>query len=74
MIPAAIRDKAGLKAGMEIDVEIDDFGIRLVPRIPGPELVRENGRWVVQPRVPQDQLPHVDVAALIDEVREQWPR
>lgn len=71
VIPAAIRARAHLKPGTELEVSLEDFSIRLVPRVPGPERVRRGKRWIIRPTVrPEDR---VDVAGLIEEERNRWP-
>lgn len=73
VIPAAIRERAGLTAGTELEVTLDDLAIRLVRTVPGPVVVRDKGRLVVRPRVEQGAVPDVDVARLVEEERERWP-
>ena len=36
VIPAAIRERAGLVAGADLDVTLDDTGVRLQRVAPGP--------------------------------------
>jgi len=36
-------------------------------------LVTRHGRLVARPTVPHEELPAVDVAALIEEERNRWP-
>jgi AbrB family looped-hinge helix DNA binding protein len=74
VIPVAIRKQAMLKAGTELDVVLDDLSVRLIPRTPRPQLVQEAGRWIVRPTAPREQLPKVDLAELIEEERDRWPR
>ena len=74
VIPVAIREQAMLKASMELDVVLDDLSVRLIPRTPRPQLVQEAGRWIVRPTAPREQLPKVDLAELIEEERDRWPR
>ena len=50
VIPLAIRKKAMLEPGTEVEIEVDDRGVRLTRAVPGPELVRENGRLIARPR------------------------
>lgn len=73
VIPAVIRDRAGLVAGTELDITLDDFGIRLERVAPGPRLVKVGRRTVARPTVGVDARPGVDVAALIEEERNRWP-
>ncbi len=73
VIPAAIRARAGLGPGTELEVVLDGFAVRLVRAVPGPRLVRVGQRLVARPSVPLDQLPAVDLAALVSEERDRWP-
>jgi AbrB family looped-hinge helix DNA binding protein len=73
VIPAAAREKAGLAPGTELEVEVDELGVRLVRRVAPPELRRVRGRWLVRPTAAKGSLPDVDPAAWIDEERERWP-
>jgi AbrB family looped-hinge helix DNA binding protein len=73
VIPLAIRQKTRLQPGTEIEIEVDERGIRLTRVVPGPELVRENGRLIARPTAPRASLPKVDVAQWIDDERERWP-
>ena len=73
VIPAVIRERAGLTPGTELDVSVDETGIRIERVAPGPKLVRIGKRLVAKPTVPADQRPSVDVATLIEEERNRWP-
>ena len=73
VIPAAIRERAGLVAGAELDVTFEDAGIRLERVAPGPRLVKVGRRLVARPTVAAAERPVVDVAALIEEERNRWP-
>jgi AbrB family looped-hinge helix DNA binding protein len=73
VIPAAIRERAGLSPGVELDVVEDDLGIRLQRVAAGPRLVKVGKRLVARPTVPPDARPAVDVAALVEEERNRWP-
>ena len=71
VIPVAIRSKAGLKPGTELEVLLDDFSVRLVRSVPGPKRIRRGRRWIFRPSVkPEDG---VDVEALVEEERSRWP-
>lgn len=72
VIPAAVRARAGLRPGTAIDVLVDDLSVRLVRRVPAPKLVRVGRRLVARPTA--KDLPDVDVAALIEDERNRWPR
>jgi AbrB family looped-hinge helix DNA binding protein len=73
VIPAGIRERAGLKAGTEIDITEDDLGIRLERVAPGPRLVKIGRRLVARPTVDAETRPSLDVAALVEEERNRWP-
>jgi len=73
VIPAAIRERAGLVAGAEIDVTLDEAGVRLERIAPGPRLVKVGRRLVARPTSSSQGRPVVDVAALIEEERNRWP-
>lgn len=73
VIPAAIRERAGLTPGAELEVTEDELGIRLQRVAPGPRLVRVGKRLVARPTVPADDRPAVDVAAIIEDERNRWP-
>ena len=73
VIPSSLRERAGLVAGTEIEVTIDEFGLRLERVAPGPRLVRVGRRMVARPTVAPESRPAVDVAALVEEERNRWP-
>lgn len=73
VIPAAIRAKAGLRPGMELEVVLDEESIRLKRTVSGPKLVRVGKRLVARPTVSGKALPSVDVAKVIEEERSRWP-
>ena len=73
VIPAAIRERAGLVAGAELEITEDDFGIRLARTAAGPRLVKVGRRLVARPTVAVPERPKVDIAALIEEERNRWP-
>ena len=73
VIPAALRERAGLTPGSEIDVTVDETGIRLERIAPGPRLVKIGRRLVARPTGSPEGRPIVDVAALIEEERNRWP-
>ncbi len=73
VIPAAIRERAGLTAGTSLEVTADDTGVRIERVAPGPRLVRIGKRLVARPTAPADVRPHIDAAALIEDERNRWP-
>jgi AbrB family looped-hinge helix DNA binding protein len=73
VIPAAIRERAGLIAGSELEVTVDDTGVRLERVAPGPRLVKIGRRLVARPTGPPERRPTLDIAALVEEERNRWP-
>ncbi len=73
VIPSAIRDRAGLGPGVEIEITLDDAGVRIERIAPGPRLVRVGRRLVARPTAHSTARPKVDVAALVEEERNRWP-
>jgi len=73
VIPAAVRERAGLSPGSEIEITEDELGIRLERTAAGPKLVKVGRRLVARPTVPADDRPVIDIAALIEEERNRWP-
>ena len=73
VIPAAVRERAGLSAGTVLEITEDELGIRLVRVAAGPRLVKVGRRLVARPTVAAGNRPTVDVAALIEEERNRWP-
>ena len=73
VIPAAVRAKAGLTPGTEIEIVVDDVSVRLIRLVPKPKLRRIGKRLVAKPTVSQRDLPPIDLAALVDEERNRWP-
>jgi len=73
VIPAPVRERLGLRPGTRLDLSVEDGGVRLSPAAPPPQLVTRHGRLVARPTVPPEDLPAVDVAALIEEERSRWP-
>lgn len=73
VIPAPIREEAGLEPGTELEVFIDDFSIRLTRAVPGPKIVRRRGRLVARPRAGTGRASEVNVSKLVDEERNRWP-
>ena len=73
VIPAAIRERAGLSPGAALEITNDELGIRLERVATGPRLVKVGRRLVARPSVGADNRPVVDIAALIEEERNRWP-
>ena len=73
VIPAALRERAGLVAGAELEVTFEESAIRLERVAAGPRLVKVGRRLVARPSASSASRPTVDVAALIEEERSRWP-
>jgi AbrB family looped-hinge helix DNA binding protein len=73
VIPASIRERAGLEPGSELEISLDDLGVRLERVASGPRLVKVGRRTVARPTVGVDQRPAIDLAALIEDERNRWP-
>ena len=73
VIPAAVRERAGLSPGTELEITVDEFGVRLERVAAGPRLVKVGRRVVARPTVNVDARPRIDVAVLIEEERNRWP-
>ncbi len=73
VIPAAVRERLGIRPGTLLELSVEDAAIRLAPTAPKPELVKKRGRLVARPTAPRKDVPKLDVAALIEEERSRWP-
>jgi AbrB family looped-hinge helix DNA binding protein len=73
VIPAAVRDRARLTPGAELEVIEDELGLRLQRVAARPRLVKIGRRLVARPTAPAGQRPDLDVAALVEEERNRWP-
>jgi AbrB family looped-hinge helix DNA binding protein len=73
VIPAAVRERSGFGPGTELEITVDEFGVRLERVANGPRLMKVGRRTVARPTVAAGSRPVVDVAALIEEERNRWP-
>ena len=73
VIPAPLRERAGFAPGTELEVTLDDSGLRLERTAPPPRLMKVGRRLVARPTAPPQSRPTVDVAALVEEERNRWP-
>ena len=73
VIPAQIRDRAGLTPGSELEITQDETGIRLQRVASAPRLVRVGRRLVARPTAAADTRSTIDVAALVEDERNRWP-
>jgi AbrB family looped-hinge helix DNA binding protein len=73
VIPAGVRERAGLTPGTTLEVTVDETGIRLERVAPGPRVMKVGRRLVARPTVTAENRPSLDVATLIEEERNRWP-
>jgi AbrB family looped-hinge helix DNA binding protein len=73
VIPAAVRERAGLTPGTPLEISVDEFGVRIERVGPPPRLVRVGKRLVARPTAPPRDRPAIDIAALVEEERNRWP-
>jgi AbrB family looped-hinge helix DNA binding protein len=73
VIPAALRERAGLTPGSELEITADELGVRLARVAPAPRLVRVGRRLVARPTAQSESRSSIDIAALIEEERNRWP-
>ncbi len=73
VIPVAVRQHLGFHPGTELDVVVDDLGVRLVRSVPPPQLHWAGGRWLARPIAPRAKLPEIDPVDWLDAERERWP-
>jgi AbrB family looped-hinge helix DNA binding protein len=73
VIPAAIRERAGMNPGAELEVTVDEFGVRLERVASPPRLIKVGRRTVARPTATGDVRTRIDVAALVEEERNRWP-
>ena len=73
VIPASVRERAGLTPGTILDISVDEFGVRLEPVAPGPRLVKVGRRLVARPTTDANTRASIDIAALVDDERNRWP-
>lgn len=72
VIPASIREKAGLTPGAALEITADDTGVRVERVAAKPRLVKVGRRLVARP-TEHTSAKAVDVAALIEDERNRWP-
>ncbi len=71
VIPAELRARAGLEPGETLEVTFENGGLRIDRDVAGPEIVRVGNRLVARPRVAKQDLPNVDIAALVRQERDR---
>jgi bifunctional DNA-binding transcriptional regulator/antitoxin component of YhaV-PrlF toxin-antitoxin module len=73
VIPVSIRERAGFVAGAELEITLDDTGVRLQRVAAGPRLTRIGKRLVARPTARAGARPVIDVASIVEEERNRWP-
>ena len=73
VIPAAIRERAGLSPGTELEITADDLGVRLERVASAPRLVKVGRRLVARPTAPIGSRSTIDISALVEDERNRWP-
>jgi AbrB family looped-hinge helix DNA binding protein len=73
VIPAGVREKAGFAPGTELEISVDDTGVRIERVAPGPKLVKIGRRLVARPTAATASRPNLDIARLIEDERNRWP-
>jgi AbrB family looped-hinge helix DNA binding protein len=73
VIPATVRDRAGLVPGSVVEITSDDAGVRIERVAPGPRLIKIGRRLVARPTARVEERPSVDVAELVEAERSRWP-
>ena len=73
VIPALVRERAGFAPGTELEVTVDETGIRIERVAPAPRLVRVGKRLVARPTAASDARPTLNIADLVEEERNRWP-
>jgi AbrB family looped-hinge helix DNA binding protein len=71
VIPKALRDRAGLQAGMEIEVNWREGLIEIAPPPPQGRLVRENGFLVWEPAPGSREVTLEEINEAIRQLREE---
>ena len=73
VIPAAVRERAGLTPGAELEITVEDSAVRLERVASPPRLMKIGRRLVARPTAPPDDRPAIDIASLVEDERNRWP-
>jgi len=73
VIPAPVRERAGLVPGAELEITLEESGIRLERVASPPRLVKIGPRLVARPTAPLSTRPELDVSSLVEDERNRWP-
>ena len=71
VIPKALRDRAGLKPGTELDIRDSDGIIEITPSAPRGRVVREGALLVWEPESGAGSVSEEEIVALVEEDRER---
>lgn len=74
VVPKAVRDQLGLRAGTEVELDLVDDRIEITVERPRATIQIRNGLPVIVPSQDTQPLSNDDVLALIDAVREDRSR
>ncbi len=69
VIPKALRDEAGLAAGVEVDVQVRDGRIELEPAIVAMRIVKRGRRTALEAEGQMPMLTSADVRTVLEHVR-----
>ena len=73
VVPASIRERAGLSPGSELEITEDELGVRLQRVAAGPKLVKIGRRLIAGPTATRNRRPHVDLCEIVDDERNRRP-
>jgi AbrB family looped-hinge helix DNA binding protein len=73
VIPASVRERAGFLPGTQLEVTVDETGVRIERIAPGPKLVRVGKRLVARPTASSEARPVLRISDLVEEERNRWP-
>lgn len=67
ILPKSVRDRLGLRAGTELEMQETAEGIVLKPGVSRPSMIKKHGLWVHTGKVP----PGFDIVQAIRDDREE---
>lgn len=69
VLPKAARERAGLVAGMPLEVRVIDGRVEIEPATTRVSVEKKNGFWIAQPKETLPVLRQEDVDQTLDELR-----
>ncbi len=69
MIPKKLRDEAGLRAGVEVDVELHDGRIEIEPAYTPARVVMRDGHLVIETDVEMPPITTEEVREILERIR-----